>query len=265
MGGQNESPDRREHLVNFKIHFAITILMALTCLYPIHRLSSASTDNRATYSSQIKTRAKRAAADFAVDADLGKQVWKNAQWAEFDHDASGQHHYPDLATGVASAWTENYAYFAFSCRFDRLNVYEGEDSSKERWELWNRDVAEVFVNPHPDRITHYYEFEVAPNNQWIDLEIEKMNNPFNDATWNSGFSHASKVNSRTRTWAVEMRIPLRSMQVTELRPGSEWRVNFFRAAGQGTDDHRKFLAWSTIPWGKTFHLPERFGILEFID
>ena len=258
-------PDLREQPVNLKIHFAITILMVLTCLYSIHCMSSASTDNRPTYSSQIKTRAKRAAADFAVDADLGKEVWKNAPWAEFDHDASGQYHYPDLATGVASAWTENYVYFAFSCRFDNLNVYEGEDSSKERWELWNRDVAEVFINPQPDRITHYYEFEVAPNNQWIDLEIEKTNNPFNDAAWNSGFSHASNVDSRNRTWTMEMRIPLQSMKVAALRAGSKWRVNFFRAAGQGTDDHRKFLAWSTIPSGTTFHVPERFGILEFID
>ena len=48
-----------------------------------------------------------------------------------------------------------------------------------------------FSNPQPERITHYYEFEVAPNNQWIDLEIEKTKTPFNDAAWNSGFSHAT--------------------------------------------------------------------------
>ena len=257
--------DLREQPVNSKIHFAMTILMVLTCLYPIHRTSSATTDNRATYSSQIKIHAKRAAADFAVDADLGKEVWKNAQWAEFDHDASGRYHYPELATRVASAWSDTYAYFAFFCRFDNLNVYEGEDISKERWELWNRDVAEVFINPQPDRITHYYEFEVAPNNQWIDLEIDKTRNPFNDAAWNSQFLHSSKVDSQKGIWAMEMRISLRSMNVAALRAGSNWRVNFFRAAGQGTDDHRKFLAWSTIPSGTTFHVPERFGIMEFID
>ena len=245
--------------------FAIIISMFLAFLYPNRRVCSARTDGRATYSSQIKIIAKRAKRDFVVDANLGKEVWKKTKWAEFDHDASGLHHYPDLATSVASTWTENYVYFAFSCRFDNLNIYEGEDISKERWELWNRDVAEVFINPQPNRITHYYEFEVAPNNQWIDLEIDKAKDPFNDAAWNSGFSHASKVDSRKRIWVIEMRIPLQSMKATGPAAGSKWRVNFFRAAGLGTDDQRKFLTWSTIPSGTTFHVPERFGILEFID
>jgi alpha-galactosidase len=250
--------------VSLRKHIGIALLV-LTCLYLIHRMPFVRADSRATYASQIQTRAKRATADFDVDADLKKEVWKNAQWVEFDHDASGRYHYPELVTRVASAWSDSYVYFAFSCRFDNLNVYEGEDISKERWELWNRDVAEVFVNPQPDRITHYYEFEVAPNNQWIDLEIEKTKNPFNDAAWNSEFSHASKVDSQKRIWATEMRIPLRSMNVAALRTGSQWRVNFFRAAGQGNDKHRKFLAWSVIPSGTTFHVPERFGILEIID
>ena len=49
-----------------------------------------------------------------------------------------------------------------------------------------------FVNPEPARVNHYYEFEVAPNNQWIDLEIDKDKTPFNDAKWNSGFDHATR-------------------------------------------------------------------------
>ena len=156
-------------------------------------------------------------------------------------------------------------YFAFSCRFNTLNVYEGEDISRERWELWDRDVAEVFINPQPDRMTHYYEFEVAPNNQWIDLEIDKTKNPFNDAAWNSGFSHASSVDSQKRVWTMEMRIPLHSMKVAAPRRGMKWRVNFFRAAGAGPEERRNFLAWSSIPSGTTFHVPEQFGILELVN
>jgi len=251
--------------VNLRKATSITVLIVLATFYLLHRLSFVRADDRTTYSSHLKIRAKHTISDFDMDADLKKDVWNNAEWAEFDHDSSGLHHYPNLATRVASAWSDSYVYFAFSCHFDTLNVYEGEDAAKERWELWNRDVAEVFLNPQPERITHYYEFEVAPNNQWIDLEIEKTNKPFNDAAWNSGFSHASKVDSTMRIWAMEMRIPLRSMKVAALKSGAKWRVNFFRAAGQGGDEHRQFLAWSTIPSGTTFHVPERFGVLEFID
>jgi hypothetical protein len=53
------------------------------------------------------------------------------------------------------------------------------------------------------------------------------------------------------------------MNAKSIHPGTNWRVNFFRAAGQGGDQQRMFLAWSTIPNGQTFHVPSRFGILRF--
>lgn len=216
-----------------------------------------------SYSSRVSTVARRSSKDFTPDGDLAKNIWKRARWVEFAHDLSGRSKHPLAATRVAAVWTDHFVYFAFWCRYDRLNVYEGEDAAKERWELWNRDVAEVFLNPAPERISHYYEFEVAPNNQWIDLEIEKKNDPFNDASWNSGFEHATRIDTEKHVWTAELRIPVSAMKVPSIAPGMTWRVNYFRAAGQGGDAQRQFLAWSTIPQGKTFHVPSRFGLLRF--
>jgi hypothetical protein len=217
-----------------------------------------------TYSSDARMEARRSSTDFVPDGDLTKAAWKQTGATEFDHDSSGQKHYPELATRVAGLWTEKYIYFAFWSHYNELNVYEGEDPAKERWKLWERDVVEVFLNPEPARVPHYYEFEVAPNNQWIDLEIDKTKNPFNDAGWNSGFEHATRVDAANHIWTAEMRIPLSSMHVSEVRPGLEWRGNFFRAAGKGADEERKFLAWSIIPEGKTFHVPTRFGVVKLV-
>jgi hypothetical protein len=202
--------------------------------------------------------------DFAPDGDLSKKVWKDAKWVEFDHDPTGKTENPAIATRVAAIWSDRYVYFAFSGRYESLNVYEGEDISKERWELWNRDVVEVFLNPRPERISHYYEFEVAPNNQWIDLEIEKTKTPFNDAGWNSGFEHATKIDAQDHLWMTEMRIPLAAVGVDKISNGDRWRANFFRAAGYGGDEKRSFLSWSPIPQGGTFHVPSRFGVLRFV-
>jgi Carbohydrate family 9 binding domain-like len=217
-----------------------------------------------TYSSDVHIDAKPAAADFTPDGNLSKKAWKNANWVEFSHSMSGNANYPAQATRVASLWSGKYIYFAFSCKYEVLNVFEGEDTSKERWELWNRDVAEVFLNPQPERQLHYYEFEVAPNNQWIDLEITRGEKPNHDASWNSGFEHAARVDSKNHVWTAEMRMPLVSMGVSEPKPGTEWRANFFRAAGKGADTQRMFLAWSIIPEGTTFHVPSRFGILRLV-
>ena len=40
-----------------------------------------------------------------------------------------------------------------------------------RDELWDRDVAEVFLQPDRFGEKYYKEFEVSPNGQWLDLDI----------------------------------------------------------------------------------------------
>src|SRR5262249_43256572 len=103
------------------------------------------------YSSSVVAETKHSSADFVPDGDLAKSAWKQANWLEFDNDASGKSHYPEVATRVTSLWTETYVYFAFSGRYEALNIYEGEDPNPERWQLWDRDVVEVFLNPQPGR------------------------------------------------------------------------------------------------------------------
>jgi hypothetical protein len=239
----------------------VCLLVGVLATWPCSRAQQADRD----YVTDRSIESRRATADFEPDANLHKEVWKRARWIKFSHSMSGDRDHPEQATRVASVWTATSVYFAFLCKYDRLNVFPGEDVQKERWELWNRDVAEVFLNPQPTRLLHYYEFEVAPNNQWIDLEITRGEKPNHDASWNSGFSHAVRIDEKNHLWIVEMRIPLRPMGASEIKPGTEWRGNFFRAAGQGQDAERKFLAWSSIPEGRTFHVPSCFGIVRFID
>jgi hypothetical protein len=225
--------------------------------------SDTSMTQKAIYTSDAEITAKLSPQDFRVDSDLAKKTWQGAEWQTFDHDMSGQKHLPQALTRVAACWTPTHVYFAFECRYTTLNLYEGEDPLRERWELWNRDVAEVFLNPQPERVNHYYEFEVAPNNQWIDLEIDKDKTPFNDAGWDSHFEHATQIDAKNHVWTCEMAIPVGSMGLASIRSGSQWRLNFFRADGPGDDTPRRFLSWSTILEGKSFHVPTRFGLIRF--
>jgi len=219
---------------------------------------------KSPYTSNVRIHSLHLAQDVVPDGDVSKKAWKEAEWVRFDHDMSGGRRYPQALTEVASRWSAQHVYFAFRCKYTTLNVYDGEDLVKERWELWERDVVEVFINPEPSRVNHYFEFEVAPNNQWIDLEIDKDKDPFNDAGWNSHFEHATRIDRKNQVWTCEMRIPTSPMGVARVRPGSEWRVNFYRADGPGDDSQRRFMSWSTIPEGKTFHVPTRFGIIQFV-
>src|SRR5216684_4315630 len=85
-----------------------------------------------SYASDVQLQAKRSPMDFLPDGDRSKPSWKHAKSVDFDHNASGKSHYPELSTRVASVWTETYIYFFFWCSYDSLNVYEGEDRGVER-------------------------------------------------------------------------------------------------------------------------------------
>ncbi len=126
------------------------------------RSSPIAGKSQPTYTSESHFSVKRSSIDVAPDGDLSKVFWKNADFVEFDQDAWGKSHYPEVSTRVKSLWTDSYIYFGFLGRYDSLNTYGDEDPAPERWQLWNRDVVEVFLNPQPERVQHYYEFEVAP-------------------------------------------------------------------------------------------------------
>lgn len=132
---------------------------------------------------------------------------------------------------MASLWSNTHLYFAFSSKYTELYTYTGEDVAQERFELWDRDVVEIFINPFPDTMNRYFEFEVAPNNQWVDLAIDLERDPFYDMSWNSGFDHATSIDELNGIWYCELRIPLASLGVAQIDPGAEWRINLYRCDG----------------------------------
>ncbi len=241
---------------------SILTLAVFTFVKSSHGQSPGKNQN---YAGNMTIDSKAVSADFALDGDLSKSVWKTASPVTFDRSAKGGGRFPESETSVSSVWTKQNLYFAYRCKYSKLNIYEGESTEKERWELWNRDVVEVFINPEPARFNHYYEYEVSPNNQWIDLVIDLENKPFNDAKWDSKFEHATRIDEKNHIWTCEMRLPVTAMGAREITADAEWRVNFYRADGPGDDSKRRFLSWSPLPGPKmTFHQPASFGLIRFV-
>jgi len=218
------------------------------------------------YISQAEFTSKSTPRDFVPDGNLDKPAWRQGTWVKVDRDAFRSVTHPQSATEIASLWTPGYVYFAYRCQYTSLNLFEAKDPGKEFWTLWERDVVEVFLNPQPERMKHYYEFEVAPNNLWIDLEIDFDKSPFNDAKWDSGFEHATYVNPAKHVWACELRIPVAGLKDTKpIEANAEWRINFFRCDGEGHDAQRRLLAWSPVHSDShSFHSPWSFGIIRFV-
>src|SRR2546423_2839612 len=70
-------------------------------------------------------------------------------------------------------WSDTAFYVRFEAtQTEPLVVSEKPDLSKKVRGLWDRDVCEIFIAPDKTMRNKYFEFEIAPTGEWIDLGIE---------------------------------------------------------------------------------------------
>ena len=198
----------------------------------------------------------RAAADFALTADPDAASWKGVSGIFMENGPKGEAH-PDHRTEVRSRWTTGNVYFLFICPYQELHLHPHPAVSNETNQLWDWDVAEVFVGSDFQRIRRYKEFEMSPQGEWVDLDIDRDHPlPEGGWLWNSGFEVKARINSEKKIWYGEMRIPMKSIDPRPPVAGLEMRINFYRCQGAGA--HRVYIAWQPTH-AANFHVPEAFG------
>jgi hypothetical protein len=135
-------------------------------------------------------------------------------------------------------------------------------TTRETNELWNWDVAEVFISSNFSDIKRYQEFEVSPQGEWVDLDID-LNKPHHESgwTWNSGFETSARIDAASHRWYAAMRIPLSAIDKRPVAAGNEFRMNLFLSEGSRSNHHA--VTWQP-PMSDTFHTPERFGLLKLV-
>ncbi len=204
----------------------------------------------------------RAPADFALTADSDAAAWRDVAGIFMDHGPKGDP-VAGHRTEVRSRWTSNNLYFLFICPYQELHLHPHPSRTTETNQLWDWDVAEVFIGTNFENIHRYKEFEMSPQAEWVDLDIDstKMGNA--DAwLWNSGFEVKARIDASRKIWYGEMRIPIKSIDDRPPAAGIEMRINFYRC--QGADPNRKYIAWQPTH-SATFHVPEAFGRLRLAD
>jgi hypothetical protein len=196
--------------------------------------------------------------DFPLTADPGNSNWKVAGvFAENDRDGNPV---PGHRSEIRSRWTAKNIYFFFICPYDVLNLKPDPVQATETNQLWNWDVAEVFLGADFQHIRQYREFEVSPQGEWVDLDIDRDNaKPEGGWKWNSGIEAKAHIDPARKVWYAAMRIPIESLGPVQAKAGQELRINLFRC--QGKDPDRKYIAWQPTH-NRSFHVPEAFGILK---
>jgi len=186
-----------------------------------------------------------------------RDSWGKTSALLFDRDWKGENPSPAKATEVRLLWTPTTLFLRFAAKYQSLNIYPDARSDGWRDQLWDRDVAETFLQPDSSDSLKYKEFEVGPNGFWIDLDISHGQKE----ELHSGLKRRVVLNEVDKTWTAELAIPMKAL-TTAFDPGHEWRVNFFRVEGQA--EPRFYSAWSaTNTSAPNFHVQSAFGTLRF--
>jgi alpha-galactosidase len=234
--------------------------------------------------SRSEITAARVASEIRLDAAGPAKEWESAEPIRFSADWQGKNADSALETEVRVLWAPKILYLRFVCHYRNLFVFEDSDPSGRRDYLWDRDVAEAFVQP-PDSFSKsahvvpdaraftigyhkvegdydtpyasYKEFEVAPNGMWIDLDII----PSGRGDLKSGLTRSVHVDAERKIWTAELAIPMKAL-TKNFDPSAAWRVNFYRVEGKA--EPREYLAWQpTMSPQPNFHVPEKFGTMRF--
>ena len=235
-----------------KLTFLLLVLLSVATLVP------AGTQKTAT---KIMT-SKRTPVDFTLTADPQVEQWKSVKGVFADSGPRGDLT-PGHRTEVRSRWTEKNLYFLFICPYQELYAFPTLTTTAETNRLWEADVAELFIGSDFENIKRYYEFQVSPRGEWVDLFIDRNPLPPNhDVGWNSGFEVKATIDHAKKVWYGAMRIPIDKIDKRTPVAGNELRMNFYRF--QGPPANKKRIAWQATN-ADIYHVPEAFGTLRLIQ
>jgi alpha-galactosidase len=220
--------------------------------------------------------AHRIAQEIPLNARKPAPEWASAAPITFCADWRGENSDAPRQTEVRVLWTPQTFYLRFVCRYRELFVFDDSDPDGRRDHLWDRDVAEAFLQPDSSHPRHYKEFEVSPNGMWIDLDIVRYDvrpneDPCNESSGDStpasprnlqsGLTRSVWLNQEQHIWTAELAIPMKAF-AENFDPTGRWRANFYRV--EGKHEPRFYSAWQpTRTPQPNFHVPEAFGHLQF--
>ncbi len=172
-------------------------------------------------------------------------------------------------TGVRMGYDAKWLYVRIDCEDSGSTTW----MSRDEMNLWEQDVAEIFVDAGCDEMD-YYEFEWNPLGAKVDLEIVWAP----DGRWRGsrewdakGSEHTvkwGKVNVQGKTpkgWVVETKIPIEVFSDRKAMPksGDVWLGGLYRIE-RDTPTGSAYLTWSPLPGNSiAFHQPKSFGFWQF--
>ncbi|WP_138753140.1 carbohydrate-binding family 9-like protein [Paenibacillus sinopodophylli] len=167
---------------------------------------------------------------------------------------------PKEWTEVRLCWSQAYLHLRYLCN----DSYVKSTFTKRDDPLYEQDVVELFIDESGTG-TSYMELEVSPHNIVFDAMIAHDGAESvigTDLSWRlEGLQTVvERLDDYKRIYTIH--IPVGNFQ-RPFEPGQIWRVNFYRIDEDeaGTREYQAWQATDVV----NFHLPRKFGTLQFIS
>ena len=199
--------------------------------------------------------------DFAIE-ELDCASWARGQSVAVTNYWSGEPSPASRHFAACLLWSNEGLYVRFEANQDEpLVVSDKPDVKRKMNGLWDRDVCEIFIAPDRGVANRYFEFEIAPTGEWIDIGIEiTSERRLSDFDYESKMESAARIDDGRVLMAVK--IPWPAFGKTPI-PGDVWLGNIFRCVGSG--ETRGYLSWqATATAIPNFHVPDKFGEFKFV-
>ena len=199
--------------------------------------------------------------DFPI-AELDNKSWAKAKEVSIEKYWSGENAPNGRHFKAKLLWSRLALYVRFEAnQTEPLIISQTPNVQTKTKGLWDRDVCEIFLAPNKTDFRRYFEFEIAPNGEWIDLGIHQLpEKRETDWDYNSGMKSATRIEKDKVVMAIK--VEWKAFGKTP-KKGDIWLGNLFRA--MGSEPNRGYLAWSpTMTKTPNFHVPEKFGEFEFV-
>lgn len=199
--------------------------------------------------------------DFSIN-ELDNKSWAKAKEISIDKYWSGETAPNGRHFKARLLWSKTALYVRFDANQAEPIVISDKPNLQTKTKgLWDRDVCEIFLAPNKANERKYFEFEIAPNGEWIDLGIHQLpDKRETDWEYKSGMKSAAKIEENKVVMAIK--VEWKAFGKTP-KAGDIWLGNILRAMGSEPD--RGYLTWSpTETKQPNFHVPEKFGEFEFV-
>ncbi len=199
--------------------------------------------------------------DFPI-TDLNNDSWFTASEVLVDNYWSGVKAPAGRHFTARLIWSDAALFVRFEAdRSEPLIVSDKPILTSKTLGLWDRDVYEIFVAPNKNARNTYFEFEIAPTGEWIDLGITLTpKKRLTDLNYSSGMTSSAHIDKEKVVMAI--RVEWKAFGKVP-KAKDVWLGNILRCVGK--DPTRGYLSWQATKTNRpSFHVPSKFGEFEFM-